>query len=312
LVDPINLGINKSTGRVVVGRETNKQRREKQAVSAREKAASARAAQARLDQRRRARTILSSVLALGVVIAVIAVIAITQSGKSNNNPAGDPVAATDTVVNGVTGIAPASYDTVGQGSANLDAVKAINDPALTKDGKPELLFIGAEFCPYCAAERWSLINALSRFGTFTDLDQVRSANDDGNLATFSFRKSSYTSKYLAFVPVEDEDRDSQQLMKPTSAENTIWMKYTQGSFPFLYYGGKYVQTQVGFSIDDLSGLNWTQIIADLKNPGSTVAKDIIGEANVDTKLICQMIDNADSSVCSASALNAINLPSASA
>lgn len=295
-----------------MGRETNRQRRERQASSAREKAAVARAAQARVDQRRRAKTILSSVLAIGVVIAVIAVIAITQSGKTKNNPNGDPTAASPTIVNAVTGVTSAAYNQVGQGSANLDAVKAINDPPLTDAGKPELLFIGAEFCPYCAAERWSLINALSRFGTFSNLYQVRSATDDGNLATFSFRKSSYTSKYLSFVPVEDEDRNSQQLMTPTSAQTTIWKKYTSQSFPFLYYGGKYVQTQVGFNELDLSGLDWTQITDDLNNPTSKIAKDILGEANIDTALICKMTGGQPSSVCSASGLSSINVPTASA
>ncbi|HVW81695.1 MAG TPA: DUF929 family protein [Mycobacteriales bacterium] len=297
-----------------MGRETNKQRRERQAMSAREKAASARAAQARIDQRRRARTILSSVAAAGVVIAVIVVLVIVNQGKVKNNPNGDPTSASPQIVSDVTGIQDATYNAVGQGSANLDAVKAIHDSPLTENGKPEVLFIGAEFCPYCAAERWSLINALSRFGTFSNLDQVRSATDDGNVATFSFRKSSYSSKYLSFRAVEDEDRSEQPLMSPTSAEKTIWLKYTQqGSFPFLDYGGKYVQTQVGYAFQDLSGLNWTQITDDLKNPSSTVAKDIIGEANVDTKLICSILDDPSSApACSASGLSAISLPTASA
>ena len=32
-------------------------------------------------------------------------------------------------------------------------------------GSPELFYYGAEYCPYCAAERWSVVIALSRFGT---------------------------------------------------------------------------------------------------------------------------------------------------
>src|SRR5215471_17073708 len=36
---------------------------------------------------------------------------------------------------------------------------------LTSGGKPEMLYIGAEYCPYCAAMRWSMAVALSRFGT---------------------------------------------------------------------------------------------------------------------------------------------------
>jgi hypothetical protein len=34
-----------------------------------------------------------------------------------------------------------------------------------------MLYIGAEYCPYCAAERWPLVMALSKFGTFSNLPQ---------------------------------------------------------------------------------------------------------------------------------------------
>jgi hypothetical protein len=295
-----------------VGRETNKQRREKQATSAREKAAVARASQARLDQRRRAKTILSSVVAVVVVVAVIAVIAITRPG--HQSATGARTKADASIVNAVTGVDSASLDTVGQGTADLSAIKAISDTPLTDNGKPELLFVGAEFCPYCAAERWSMIQALSRFGTFKNLNTIESSSTDTypNTATFSFYKSSYTSQYLSFVPVEDEDRTNAPLEKPTSAENAIWMKYTQGSFPFMDVGGKYVVTNAGFSPGDLSGLTWTQITDDLKDPTNAIAKDILGESNVITAMICKMTNDQPSSVCSASGVSAVTLPTASA
>ena len=101
-------------------------------------------------------------------------------------------------------------------------------------------------------------------------------------------------------------------MAASDAETTIWKKYTQQSFPFLYYGGQYVQTQVGFSDTDLSGLNWTQITADLKDPTNPIAKDILGESNVITAMICKMTNNQPSSVCSSSGVAAVTLPTASA
>jgi hypothetical protein len=293
-----------------VGRETNRQRREKQAATAREKAASARANQARADQRRRAKTILSSVVAVAVVIAIIVVVAVTR--PVNNNPAGDRTSARPTVVTGVTDVSSSTTDQVAQGNASLSAVKAISDPALTDNGKPELLFVGAEFCPFCAAERWSMVNALSRFGTFTNLNQIRSATDDGNLATFSFYKSSYTSKYLSFVPVEDEDRDQKQLETPTKAQDALWAKYTGHSFPFMDFGGQYVVTNAGYPDTDLTGLNWTQITADLKDPSSTVGKDILGEANVLTAMICKLTNNQPANVCSAAGVSKVALPQPSA
>ncbi|MGN6472268.1 MAG: DUF929 family protein [Mycobacteriales bacterium] len=288
-----------------MGRETNRQRRERQAETAREKAAAARAVQKQQEQRRRAQVILSTVLVVGIVLGLAVYLGVThKSHNSSLRPAAQP-----TIVNTVTGITPATYDTIGQGNATLDAVKAVNDPPLTKSGKPELLFIGGEFCPFCAAERWSLVSALSRFGTFSNLGQIRSAVDDGNLATFTFYKSSYSSKYLSFDPVEYEDRNQKVLESISNAQKTLWFKYTgQGSFPFLYYGGKYVQTQVGYPDSDLSGLTWTQIADDLKNPSSTIAKDIIGEANLITAMVCKMTNGQPASVCSASGLSKITLP----
>ena len=43
---------------------------------------------------------------------------------------------------------------------------------------PVVFFYGAEFAPYAAAERWPLILALSRFGTFNQLGLMQSSSDD--------------------------------------------------------------------------------------------------------------------------------------
>jgi len=31
-------------------------------------------------------------------------------------------------------------------------------------------YVGGEYCPYCAIQRWALLVALSKFGSFTNLD----------------------------------------------------------------------------------------------------------------------------------------------
>ncbi len=238
--------------------------------------------------------VLSTVLVIAAVGAIVAVIAITSSGKSGSTAR---LSATPSVVNEVTSVSPASLASVGQGSAQLLA-KPITDPPLTQNGKPELLYIGGEFCPFCAAERWSLVQALSRFGTFSNLKEIRSALTDGNIATFSFYKASYQSKYLSFVAVENEDRDRKQLEPLTTAEAKIFTKYTTG-FPFLDFGGKYVQLNSGYSPNDISGLNQKQIAADLADPTSKVGKDILGEANVVTAMLCKLTNNRPASVCHA-------------
>jgi hypothetical protein len=84
----------------------------------------------------------------------------------------------------------------------LQPAAQLSGPALTLAGKPQILYIGAEFCPVCGAERWALVVALSQFGTFTNLQQTTSAARDGHIPTVSFYGSSYASPYVTFTPVE--------------------------------------------------------------------------------------------------------------
>jgi hypothetical protein len=289
-----------------VGRETNKQRRARQAVSAREKAAAARAIQKRAEQRRRALTILSSVVALAIVGVVVAVIAIHSTKK--NDPAGNRTPAAASVVDAVTSVAPATFSQIGAGSAQL-AIQKISTPPLTANGKPELLYIGGEFCPICAAERWSMVTALSRFGTFSGLTQVRSAVTDGNLATLSFFGSKYTSKYLTFTPVENVDRDRQPLMKLSSQELGTYKAAagtSQLAYPFLDFGGSYMLRTEGYNGQSVLGTKTqAQIAAALKDPSSDVAKAVVGEANNLTAAICGMTNNKPGAVCKSPTITGI-------
>ena len=49
-----------------------------------------------------------------------------------------------------------------------------NQPPLTLNGKPEVLYIGSEGCPFCGVQRWGMIVALSQFGTFSNLHLMQS------------------------------------------------------------------------------------------------------------------------------------------
>lgn len=284
-----------------MGRTTNKQRRATQAASARERAAIARAEQRRREQRRRALTILGAVVGVAVVVVVVAIIAISSNGngKTGNRQSADPG-----VVKLATSVSPATFVTVGKGTAEVVS-KKIADPPLTAGGKPEVLYIGGEFCPYCAAERWSLVTALSRFGKFSNLSEVRSAKNDGNYATFSFHGAHYTSPYLTFVPKEEEDRNGKPLDQLTKSENAIFTKYTSGTFPFLDYGGKFVQTTQNYDPAVLGTMNQKQIASQLNNPGSAVAKGIVGGANVVTATICKLTNNQPTNVCLAPAITTL-------
>ena len=50
---------------------------------------------------------------------------------------------------------------------------------LTNSGKIVIVYVGAEYCPYCAAERWAIVTALETFGTFSGLQPIASAAETG-------------------------------------------------------------------------------------------------------------------------------------
>src|SRR5205814_1816051 len=87
-------------------------------------------------------------------------------------PAPDTAAA---LITGLTSLPASEFETVGQGSASSLIKPATGDVLTGASGKPQVLYVGGEFCPFCAAERWPLIIALSRFGTFTGLDATASS-----------------------------------------------------------------------------------------------------------------------------------------
>jgi hypothetical protein len=181
------------------------------------------------------------------------------------------------------------------------------------DGKPLITYIGAEYCPFCAAERWSVAVALSRFGTFENLQGTHSSDTDEfpDTQTLSFYGSSYYSPYIDFQPVEEETNQPdgagyQALQTPTAAENALVAKFdTQGSIPFLDIANRYVITGSSYSPQVLQGLSRSQIAADLSNPDSAVAQAIDGTANDITAAIAAVTGNQPSSVGSSATIAAI-------
>jgi hypothetical protein len=301
----------------------------------REKIAAQRAAERRSEQRRR---ILISAGSVVVVLAVVLVFVIvklnsktsTPSASASataspqgltNGPTGSALAA---VVSKVTSVPASALNAVGDGGGEFSGkVQTItgNPSPLTLNGKPEMLYIGAEYCPYCAAERWAMVVALSRFGTFSGLATVHSAVSDGggnqepdpDTPTWTFVHAKYTSPYLAFSTVEQFTNipDSSNggytnLQSASKAQLALLTKYDAppyiasadaGSIPFMDFGNKYVSLGASYDPGVLSGLTWSTIATDLSNPSSTVAKAIDGTANYITAAICKMTGNQPASAC---------------
>lgn len=246
---------------------------------------------------------LSAIVGVAIVGVLIAIIAIHAGGSADNSS--DRTAAPASVVDTITGVTPATLTSVAGGSATASARPANSgDPVLTANGKPQVLFIGGEFCPHCAAERWALLQAFSRFGKFKGISEIHSAANDGNIATLSFYKSSYSSKYVTFTPIEAEDRAQNKLESLTDAQQKLFAEYSN-SFPFIDFGGKYVQTGAGYAYTDLSGKTQAQIAAEVKDPTSKIAQDILGESNNLTATICKITNNTPANVCSAPQITTI-------
>lgn len=272
-----------------------------------QKIAAQRAAAQRATTRRRRLMIGAGSIGL-VIVLIVAFIVI----KANQSPARALGSGSDPqITREIASVSAATFNQVGTG--NAAGLKAISGPALTSGGKPEVLYIGGEFCPYCAAERWALATALSRFGTLTVTHLIHSSPTDSyaNTPTLSFAGSSYTSKYLTFTPVEwyGEQTDASTpfghvyLEQPTAQEESLFNQYGGNSIPFVDIGNRYTLPAAQYLPSDLSGLTWAQIAADLHDPSSTVAKDIDGAANILTAALCK-VTTGPAGLCSSAGVQA--------
>ena len=294
--------------------------RTKVEATRREKIAAQRAAERRAEQRRRI------LLASGAVVVVLAIVLTFVIVKLNSKPSsssaqglsnGPTGSALTAVVNKVTSVPASTLDAVGSGSGVTGKPTTISGTTLMENGKPEMYYMGAEYCPYCAAERWAMIVALSRFGTFTGLSTVHSAvangagtaEPDPNTPTWTFAHATYSSPYLTFTPDEIQTNlpdpstgTYTTLQAPTAAQQALVSKYdgSNGAIPFIDFGNHYMISGVSYDPGVLAGLSWSTIATDLSNPNSAVAKAVDGTANYITAAICKgLTNNQPASACTA-------------
>ncbi len=257
-------------------------------------------------------------VSIGVVVVIVLVFVVVKVAGSGSTPSKtrvipDPTPASASVVADTTGVPQSVADAVGTGQG-VNAPQVLkNQPKLTSaGGKPEMLYIGAEFCPYCGAERWAIVLALSRFGTWSGLKETTSSpwDSDPATATFSFRDASVSSTYLDFVPVEHETNDNygqgtRALFQPlTNAENALWSKYSSQfgqttGYPFVDIGNKVFVIGPSYDPGVLQGLDQAQIASKLSNPKDPVTEAVVGTANYLIAGICSETGNQPASVCTA-------------
>ena len=130
------------------------------------RAAQLRAEAARKD-RQRTQVIAASVAVVVVIIAVV--LGVVISNRPKDAPAATAGSGGAAALATLEKLPASLFDKAPAPSPAQAPAKLQGGTPLTQDGKPKVLYIGAEYCPYCAAQRWALAVALSRFGTFDKL-----------------------------------------------------------------------------------------------------------------------------------------------
>ena len=273
---------------------------------------------------------LAAVVAAAVVIAAagtFSALRLTSGGSADPDLAGlitevttVPVgAAADPESLETGGALPVAAPSTGPaGSASIlvidpDTPTAVSGPPLNEAGRPEVLYVATEYCPYCAAENWALIVALSRFGRFTGLTTSRSPRfeDVPPIDSWTFYGSSYTSPYLAFVPVETRSNvlvsptadkgngaSYRVLQRLTPAEQAVSDQYDkEGTTPFIDFANRAAQTGSGILANQLAGRTWQQLAAALRQPKTSLGATLLNEADSLTAELCRLTGGRPATAC---------------
>ncbi|HET7801517.1 MAG TPA: DUF929 family protein [Humibacillus xanthopallidus] len=270
------------------------------------KAAKMREEAARKDRQRR--QVIAAVIAVVVVIGAV-VIGVAVSGRPGSTPASGGStgsnASADAALAKLVALPQATLDASAAPNTNQAPTKLQGGTALTKDGKPKVLYVGAEYCPFCAMERWPLIAALSKFGTFSGLKPTTSATDDvhPDTPTWTFANSTYTSDVLSFEAVETADRQKNAL-QPLEGENAqIFQKFNPGGgIPWITYGGTYATDGATVDANVLDGKTYDQIIAGIEDPTSDIGKTVNPAINMISAQLCEMTGGKPANVCTSQAV----------
>ena len=255
-------------------------------------------------------------IVLGLVVIVIAVVVVVKVTQTTPGViTADYQPASPALTGPLTSVPAAIYDQVGITSAIAVTPPTVQHGAplyttTSTQGKlPTVLYVGAGYCPFCASQRWSTIMALSRFGTFHHLGITASTADTatfGNIQTFTFYKSSFTSQYINFQGVEEYGANLnaaqtawQPLMKLGSAAAKVMSTYDSNrTYPFISFGNQAVANGSSVSPSVFAGLTRAEIVNALSAPSNPVTQALVASANYQTAIICQLTHGQPGNVCS--------------
>ncbi len=197
-------------------------------------------------------------------------------------------------------------------SVALGQVRRESGEPLLDGGKPLVFFMGAEWCPFCASERWALVEATSRFGRWSGLGELSSRSGQDffpSLATYDLSRATYTSDYISVRHIEVATVDGEPLQKLGPFEEKLVNGYdTLGSVPFLFASGpagRYT-VELAYSPNLLEGETFASLRKAVAAGAPTPAVEAIGgEADAITALICKLDGGQPASVCAKGSIPAL-------
>ena len=268
----------------------------------------------RLRHLPRWRTLLVLVVAALVVVGVLAGLRRGPAAPAASQQSASRSQDNRTLLGALEHIDPQVVAAVGSGGLGNALATVRNAPALLgASHRPQVVFLATEGCGLCAAQRWSMVIALSRFGTVKNvllaISSVQEAT--GPLATFSFRNLGYTSRYIDLVAVETTDPNGRTLATLSPGDQQVVDRYdappyvaaqARGGVPWLDVANRYVMSGSGYPATVISNLNWTQIAERLGNAGDAVTRAVVGNANWITAAICRVTGMSPDAACNTPAI----------
>lgn len=254
----------------------------------------------------------AGLVGIGAVAVVVVALVVTSLLSGSPGPRPD-LSEKDTkvVLQRITNVPSSAFEEAGAGTFAAVPIALPQQTAdIVKDGKPEFVYLGAEYCPYCAAQRWPVVIALSRFGTWSNLTMSHSAADDAfpNTPTVSFSGAAFKSQYLAFTGIESQSNEPaagggyeklDDVPDYVQALNDTYNKapYGSGGIPFIMFANKYVLASTLFSPEMINRMDWLEISQSLSTPTSDPGKTILQSANLITAGVCKMTNDQPGEVC---------------
>ena len=271
----------------------------------------------------------SAVVLVLVLVTTLVVVKLAVGDGPSASPAQAVVPASPALVHEVSSVPASVFDDVGAGVpsafAGSSPIVVSGQPPLTLGGRtPSVLYLGAEYCPYCAAERWAMVVALARFGTWHGLETTASGLLDGDYRTFSFRHASLESPYVHLATVESCTNRPDPgasgcsgygvLQKPTAEEQRTLDRYAGPSFvpgdrggiafPYVDIDNRMLVSGSTYQPVVLANLSQGEIAGALSDPTDPLTQSIVGTANQLSAGVCAATGGMPTSVCSSRGVTA--------